>query len=178
MDNGYNNYMYGQYIPPQPPQAKKSFVNASMILGLLGAVIILVGLMLPAIDLSHFHSEVELQYNLFKLGKNVGLISAMWNVIPYAIVGGIILLVILSFVRIPVLKILPVVLILCMFILMLADMGNLVSWANETLDKLGINLETKVSTGEIFKALMPGIYIMVVGVIVTLISCFTRIKEY
>lgn len=178
MDNGYNNYMYGQYMPPQPSQPKKSFVNASMILGLLGSVIIGVGLMLPAIDFSHFHSDVELQYNLFKLGKNVGLISAMWNIIPYAIVAGIILLAVLAFIRIPVLKILPVILILCMFVLMLVDMGNVVDWANHTLDMLGINLETEVTTGEVFKALMPGVYIMIVGVVVATVSCFVKIKEY
>lgn len=177
MDNGYNNYMYGQYMQ-QPPQPKKSFINASMILGLLGAVIIFVGLMLPAIDFSHFHSDVELEYNLFKLGKNVGLISAMWNIIPYAIVGGVILLIALSFIRIPVLKILPVLLIICMFVLMLVDMGNVVDWANDTLDKLGINLETEVTTREIFKALMPGVYIMIVGVVVAMVSCFVKIKEY
>lgn len=176
MDNGYNNYMYGQYM--QPLQPKKRFINASMILGLLGSILLLVGLMLPAIDFSHFHSDVELQYNLFKLGKNVGLISAMWNAIPYVIVGGIVLLVVLSFVRIPVLKILPVILILCMFVLMLADMGNVSDWATETLDKLGINLEKQITSGEILKALMPGVYIMISGVVVAMLSCFMRIKEY
>ena len=83
----YNTYVNGQsqqvtYNNPQPytnvyetnPQVKKSLISLSMILGLLGSVILFVGLMLPAIDFSHFRQEIDIQYNLFKIGKNVGLI--------------------------------------------------------------------------------------------------------
>lgn len=178
--NPYGN-VQPQYNPYEAPTAKKpggkSIINASMILGLVGAIILFVGLMLPAIDFSHFHQEVDIQYNLFKVGKNVGLISAMWNVIPYAILVGIILLVILSFVKIPVLKVLPVLLILCMFILMLADMGNVAAWAKDLLDKFEIVLEKEITTAEIFKSLMPGVYVMVVGMVVSLVSCFVPIKD-
>ena len=133
--------------------------------------------MLPAIDFSHFHKEVDIQYNLFKVGKNVGLISSMWNVIPYVILISIIILLALSFIRIPVLKVLPVVLILCMFVLMLVDMGNVAKWATDLLDKVGIVLEKEVTTKEIFKSLMPGIYIMVVGTVIALVSCFVKVKD-
>ena len=122
----YNPYAYSQHnygnAMPQPimnAPTKRSFITLSLILGLLGSVVLFVGLMMPIIDFSHFHRDVDIQYNLFKVGKNVGIISGMWNVIPYAILISIILLVALSFVRIPILKILPVILILCMFILML-----------------------------------------------------------
>ncbi len=177
--NTYGNMGYQAYSNDISSETTgiKGFISASMILGLLGSIIMFIGLMLPAIDFSHFHQEVDIQYNLFKVGKNVGLISGMWNIIPYAILVSIILLVILSFVRIPVLKILPVVLILCMFVLMLVDMGNVAAWATDLLDKVGIVLETEITTGEIFKSLMPGIYIMVVGLVVSLISCFVKIKE-
>ncbi|MBR3833001.1 MAG: hypothetical protein IKJ73_01650 [Lachnospiraceae bacterium] len=177
--NTYGNMGYQAYSNDISSETTgiKGFISASMILGLLGSIIMFIGLMLPAIDFSHFHQEVDIQYNLFKVGKNVGLISGMWNIIPYAILVSIILLVILSFVRIPVLKILPVVLILCMFVLMLVDMGNVAAWATDLLDKVGIVLETDITTGEIFKSLMPGIYIMVVGLMVSLISCFVKIKE-
>lgn len=177
--NTYGNMGYQAYSNDISSETTgiKGFISASMILGLLGSIIMFIGLMLPAIDFSHFHQEVDIQYNLFKVGKNVGLISGMWNIIPYAILVSIILLVILSFVRIPVLKILPVVLILCMFVLMLVDMGNVAAWATDLLDKVGIVLEKEITTGEIFKSLMPGIYIMVVGLVVSLISCFAKIKE-
>ncbi len=180
----YNAYAYGQYgygnPVPQPTMeapVKKSFITISLILGLLGSVLLFVGLMMPIIDFSHFHKDVDIQYNLFKVGKNVGIISGMWNVIPYAILISIILLVALSFVRIPIFKILPVILILCMFVLMLVDMGNVAAWASDMLDKLGIVLEKDITTGEIFKSLMPGMYIMVGGTLISFGSCFVKIRE-
>ncbi len=177
--NAYGQYGYGNPIPQQDMNTpnKKSFITLSLILGLLGAVVLFVGLMMPIIDFSHFHQDVDIQYNLFKVGKNVGIISGMWNVIPYAILISIILLVALAFVRIPILKILPVILILCMFVLMLVDMGNVAAWASDLLDKLGIVLEKEITTGEIFKSLMPGMYLMVVGALVSLVSCFVTVKE-
>lgn len=177
--NSYGNVNQGNngFYSYNKPKQKNKLITISTILGLIGAVIILVGLMLPAIDFSHFHSEVDIQYNLFKVGKNVGLISGMWNVIPYVILVSVIILMVLSFIRIPVLKVLPTVLIICMFVLMLADMGNVVTWASDLLDKLGIVLEKDITVGEIFKSLMPGIYIMVAGVMVSLVSCFVKIRD-
>lgn len=177
--NAYGQYGYVNYVPQQVEAApsKKSFITISLILGLLGAVVSFLGLMMPIIDFSHFHKDVDIQYNLFKVGKNVGIISGMWNVIPYVILISIILLVALSFVRIPILKILPVILIICMFVLMLVDMGNVATWASDLLDKLGIVLEKEITTGEIFKSLMPGMYIMVGGTVISLVSCFVKIKE-
>ncbi len=179
----YNPYAYGQYgygnPMPQPTMeasVKRSFITISLMLGLLGSVVLFVGLMMPIIDFSHFHKDVDIQYNLFKVGKNIGIISGMWNVIPYVTLISIILLVALSFVRIPVLKILPVILILCMFVLMLVDMGNVATWASDLLDKLGIVMEKEITTEEIFKSLMPGMYIMVGGTIISLVSCFVKVK--
>lgn len=194
MDNFNNQYQGGQqlnsyanpqyYYGGQPmyqteanQPVKKSFITVSLILGLLGSIVLFVGLMMPIIDFSHFHQEVDIQYNLFKVGKNVGLISGMWNVIPYAILVSIIVLAILSFVRIPILKILPVLLIVCMLVLMLVDMGNVATWASELLDKLGIVLETEITTKEIFKSLMPGMYIMVAGLMISIISCFVKVRD-
>ncbi|MBE5932098.1 MAG: hypothetical protein E7263_01580 [Lachnospiraceae bacterium] len=178
----YNTYVnptsqYGGVNSENTQTNKGKLFNLSCIMGLLGGVIILVGLMLPAIDFSHFHHDVDIQYNLFKVGKNVGIISGMWNVIPYVILIGAILLLVLSFVKIPILKILPILLILCMFILMLVDMGNVSKWATQLLDKFEIVLEKDITTGEIFKSLMPGIYIMVVGILLSITSCFVKIKE-
>ena len=175
MQSQYNPYMEqtGNYATSN----KRSFITLSMILGLIGSIMLMVGLFLPAIDFAHFHKSIDIQFNLFKVGENVALKSSMWNVIPYAILVGIIVLIILSFVRIPILKILPILLIISMFVLMLVDMGNVVAWATELLDKFGIVLEVDITTKEIFKSLMPGIYVMIAGVVVALISCFIKIKE-
>ena len=185
----YNQQQYNPYVGVQNyydnsvasnqqiVQTKKSFITLSMILGLVGSVIMFIGLMMPMLDFSHFHHEVDIQYNLFKVGKNVGIISGMWNVIPYAILISIIAMIILSFVRIPILKILPSMLIVCMLVLMLVDMGNVVTWVTDLLDKVGIVLEKEITTGEIFKSLMPGIYIMVAGLVVSMVSCFVKIKD-
>lgn len=177
--NAYGQYGYINSVPQQAVNIpnKKSFVTISLILGLIGAVVLLAGLMMPIIDFSHFHKDVDIQFNLFKVGKNVGIISGMWNVIPYVILISIILLVALAFVRIPILKILPVILILCMFVLMLVDMGNVAAWASDMIDKLGIVLEKEITTEEIFKSLMPGMYIMVGGALISLVSCFIKVRE-
>lgn len=175
--SGQNYYSALVVNQQQIAQTKKSFITLSMILGLVGSVIMLIGLMMPMIDFSHFHHEVDIQYNLFKVGKNVGIISGMWNVIPYAILISIIGMIILSFVRIPILKILPSLLIVCMLVLMLVDMGNVVTWATDLLDKVGIVLEKEITTREIFKSLMPGIYIMVAGLVVSMVSCFVKIRD-
>jgi len=175
----YQQYSYGTVDMTGTIEKKglSRIFTLSMILGIVGSVIMLVGLMMPAIDFSHFHQEVDIQYNLFKIGKNVGLISAMWNVIPYAILVSVVVMVILSFVRIPILKLLPTILILCMLVLMLVDMGNVAAWATDMLDKVGIVLEKEITIKEIFKSLMPGIYVIVVGWVVALVSCFVKIKE-
>lgn len=178
--NGQSNLSNGYAQNISDKATKKGIariITVSFVLGLVGSIIMFIGLMMPAIDFSHFHSEVDIQYNLFKVGKNVGLISAMWNVIPYAIMISIIIMAILSLVRIPILKLLPSILILCMFVLMLVDMGNVASWATDMLDKVGIVLEKEITTGEIMKSLMPGIYILVAGWFVSLISCFVKTKE-
>ncbi len=169
------------YAQDMSGTAKKNgalrILTLSFVLGIMGSIIMFIGLMMPAIDFSHFHSEVDIQYNLFKVGKNVGLISAMWNVIPYAIMISIIVMAILAFVRIPILKLLPAILILCMLVLMLIDMGNVATWAADMLDTVGIVLEKEITAGEIMKSLMPGIYILVAGWLVSLVSCFVKIKD-
>jgi len=65
----YNSYAsYAQQRTPLVAQAK-SQVSLSMILGLLGSILLFIGLMMPIIDFSHFHGEVDIQYNLLRLGK-------------------------------------------------------------------------------------------------------------
>ncbi len=155
-------------------ETKKRFITPSFIFGMLGGILLIVGSVLPLIDFSHFHSEIDIQYNLFKICENVGIISTMWNVISYMILISGIILVILSFVRIPIFKILPVILALVMFVLMLVDMGNVIEWIDEVLSKFDINLEKDISNGEVFKSMMMGLYVMIAGLVSGLISCFVK----
>lgn len=187
--NGMYNGMYnGQYNVQQDMygmqenmisvrQKRNRLLNPSAILGLLSSVLLLIGLLAPMIDFSHFEHNVDIQYNLVKICKNVGLISAPWTGIPYGIVIGILAMLVLSFVRIPLLKLIPCMIVLSMFIIMLADMGNVIDWVEAVLDKYyGENLII-VNTSEVMKSLMAGVYILVSGLLVGFISCFVKGKE-
>ncbi|MDE6025641.1 MAG: hypothetical protein K2G45_09315 [Lachnospiraceae bacterium] len=151
--------------------------NPSTALGLLSAILLTLGLTLPAIDFSHFHEQIDIQYNLMKICENIGLISSMWTGIPYGIIIGIIALVILSFTKIPVLKILPSLLITAMIILMLVDMENIINWVNNILEKFNYADYIKVNVNEIMKSFMPGIYFLASGIIASYLSCFFKIKQ-
>lgn len=153
------------------------FLNPSMILGILSSVLMLIGLLVPMIDFSHFEKNVDIQYNLIKICKNVGLISAPWTGIPYGIVIGIIAMFVLSFIRIPLLKLVPSMIVMAMFIIMLVDMGNVIDWVEMMLNKYyGENLII-VNVSEVMKSLMAGVYILASGWLVGLISCFVKIKN-
>lgn len=156
--------------------SNNKFVPGSMILGLISALFLTLGMLMPAMDFSHFHEEVDIQYNLFKICENVGLLSSMWMGIPYGIIIGIIAIIILSFFKIPVLKIIPCVLITAMLILMLADVGNIIEWVTNTLNKFYKNNNITINFTEIVKSFMPGIYFLAAGLITGYISCFFKSK--
>lgn len=179
--NGQYNGQQGMYGMPEnmyySRKKRNRLLNPSTILGLLSSVLLLIGLLVPMIDFSHFEENVDIQYNLIKICKNVGLISAPWMGIPYGIVIGIIAMLVLSFIRIPLLKLIPCMIVLSMLIIMLVDMGNVIDWVETVIDKYyGENLII-VNTSEVMKSLMAGIYILVSGLLVGFISCFVRIRE-
>lgn len=153
---------------------KNSFVSAGMVLAFIAAVLIFAGLFMPAINFAHFHEDVDLQYSLLKICKNVALISGMWRAIPVGFFIAAALMLILAFVRIPVFRILPCLLAIAMFVLMLADMGNIIEWANTTIEKFMKPGTIVLNFGEIMKSLMYGIYVIVAGLVVGVISCFTK----
>lgn len=181
MYNGQYNGQQGMYGMPEnmyySRKKRNRLLNPSTILGLLSSVLLLIGLLAPMIDFSHFEENVDIQYNLIKICKNVGLISAPWTGIPYGIVIGIIAMLVLSFIRIPLLKLIPCMIVLSMLIIMLVDMGNVIDWVETVIDKYyGENLII-VNTSEVMKSLMAGIYISVSGLLVGFISCFVKIRE-
>ena len=69
----------------QNQYGKSKFVTASMLLGILSAVLLTVSLFVPAIDLSAYHAQVQIRYSIMKICENVGLISDMWRGIPIVI---------------------------------------------------------------------------------------------
>ncbi len=177
MYNGQQN-AYGVQENMYYSQKKRNrLLNPSAILGLLSSVLLLIGLLVPMIDFSHFQENVDIQYNLIKICKNVGLISAPWTGIPYGIVIGIIAMLVLSFIRIPLLKLIPSMIVLSMLIIMLVDMGNVIDWVEMVLDKYYEGNLIIVNMSEVMKSLMAGIYILVSGLIVGFISCFVKIRD-
>ncbi|MBQ8412589.1 MAG: hypothetical protein IJX12_03145 [Lachnospiraceae bacterium] len=184
-DTGYqmNQQPYGNgYIVGSNEEDRISLsnriLNASTIFTLISATLILVGLLIPMIDFSHFHQEIDLQYNIMKLCKNIRLVSPVWTALPVGIIIGIVLLYILAFVRIPYFRLIPCIVVLSMFIIMLADMNNLITWADELLNSETMQeicgQEFVINKTEVLKSLRAGIYLMVAGTITGIISSFIK----
>ena len=156
----------------------RRFISVGMIMGLISAVLLLIGLLTPAIDFSHFHPEVDIQYNIIKICKNVRLISPIWTGLPIGIIIGIVLMVILSFVRIPQFRLIPCMVVISMFVVMLVDMQNIIVWADELLNSEAMqeicNQEFIINKAEVFKSFQSGIYLMVAGVVIGVISSFLK----
>ncbi|MBP3620568.1 MAG: hypothetical protein J6J16_02265 [Lachnospiraceae bacterium] len=179
----YNQQMYN--VAPQPQvyetDVKRKFFSVSMILCLLSTLLILIGFLMPAIDFSHFHEEIDIQYNLSKLCKNIRLISPLWTALPVGFIIGIVFMGILAFVRIPQFRLIPCILIIAMFVIMLVDMNNVIVWADDLLNSESIQELVKqefvINKTEVFKSLQPGIYVMVAGTILGIISSFIKPSE-
>lgn len=158
----------------EPKAVRKRLITVGTVLSILAAALMLAGILLPAIDFRSFHEDVDLQYNILKICKNVALISSMWRAIPIGFYIAIALMVILAFVRVPVFRIIPCLLAIAMLVLMLADMGNIIEWSNNVIadlmksDTIVVNFET------IVKGFMYGIYTLTLGVIVGIVSCFIK----
>lgn len=117
----------------QNQYGKSKFVTASMLLGILSAVLLTVSLFVPAIDLSAYHAQVQIRYSIMKICENVGLISDMWRGIPIGILIAAVGMLVLSFVRIPPLKAIPCMIVVCMIIIALVDMENVTAWISKML---------------------------------------------
>ncbi len=152
-------------------------LNPSTILGFISSIFLTLGLFLPAMDFSRFHEEVDIQYNLIKICKNLGLLSSMWMGIPYGIIIGIIGIFLLSFIKIPILKIIPCLVITAMVILMVADVGNIIEWVNDTLDKFYKNNDIIINFSNILKSFLSGIYFLAAGIVFGFVSCFFKAPQ-
>lgn len=167
-------YTLSESMPTDSAVEGRRIVSAGMIIAIVSALLIMIGLVLPAIDFSHFHKDVDLQYNMFKICKNVALISGMWGAIPIGFIISAVLMLILAFVKIPVLRILPCLLAISMFVLILVDSGNVIEWAKTVVDKMLGPDSMVINFQEVMKSLMCGIYVIVAGIITGFISCFIK----
>lgn len=172
-----NDY-YQEQVPVQDEYVytnlKDRIVNPSTIVSLLASLFLFLGIILPIIDFTAFHENVDIQYNLLKVCKNVGIISPIWNGIPYGIIFGIVLLVILSFVNIPPLKLIPVVLIIVMYIIMLFDAGNVIEWVNDLIEKFIGKDVIIIDKNSIIDGIMQGAYFTGAGIVLAILSCFLK----
>lgn len=158
-------------------QTSRRFFSASMIVGLVAAILVFIGMMLPMIDMSAFHEKIQIKYNIFKVCENVGLLSPSWKGVPYGMIIGVIAMVILSFVDIPLLKLIPTMIILAMLIIMLADMGNIINWAKSMIERYFGSGLVSLDNENVLKSLSTGIYFMAAGVVAGIVSCFCPGRE-
>lgn len=159
------------------PNKKPWLINPSTILGLVASFFLILGLVLPAMDFSKFHKEVHIKYNILKICENVSLISDVWRGIPFGLILGIVVLVILSFVKIPVLKIVPSILITAMVAIIAVDVKNIVNWVLDTLHRFNINTINSIGVSDVIRSFMPGFYFLIIGLIIAYISCFFKVIE-
>lgn len=159
----------------QNQYGKSKFVTASMLLGILSAVLLTVSLFVPAIDLSAYHAQVQIRYSIMKICENVGLISDMWRGIPIGILIAAVGMLVLSFVRIPPLKAIPCMIVVCMIIIALVDMGNVTVWISKMLARFissQVSSGSSVSGATIWKSFQAGIYLLAAGLVSGIASCF------
>ena len=179
--NQYQQNAYGyyanQYQGEEAP-AKRRIVGVGMIMGLLSSLLMLIGLLMPIMDFSYFHSEIDIQYNLIKICKNIRLVSPIWTALPTGIIIGIVLMAVLSFVRIPQFRLVPFFVVLAMFIVMLADMNNLIAWANEFLNsdivQSVVLQEFVIDKAGVMNSIMPGAYVLGAGMVMGFVSSFIK----
>ncbi len=175
------NYVYSYQQPvsgSSNSSLKKRIFNLSAIMGFIATILLLLGLLMPMIDFSHFHQDVDIQYNLIKICKNVRMISSIWTGIPVGIIIGIVMMFVFSLIKLPILKLFPCLLVLSMCLIMLVDMSNIVEWANEFLNgslvQSIIKKEFVVNNTEVFRSMEVGVYLLAAGLLIGFISCFVK----
>ena len=151
-----------------------SHITASMILGLFSAILLGISMFVPAMDFSKFHESVQIRYSFMKICENVGLISDLWRGIPIGILIAAALMLVLSFVRIPPLKVIPCVIIVSLIILAIVDFGNVLEFARELIARfVSIKVsEEPIGAGTVLSSFGAGFYLLAAGLVCGIVSCF------
>lgn len=155
-----------------------TFISPSMILGGLAAILILIGTLIPMMDFSTFHEKIHIKYNIFKICKNVGMISPTWKGIPYGFILVLIAFTILAFVDLPILKLIPSLIGIALLVIMYVDGINVLNWARDTVDMYFGKEDIQLEMAQVYKSLRAGIYLIATGVLVGLVSCFVPGRKY
>ena len=92
------------------------------------------------------------------------------------IIIGIIAMFILSFVKIPALKLIPCFVVIAMVTIMFVDLGNVIEWIKVVLDKYYSDGGVVVNVSKVLSGIMAGAYILAAGLIAGIISCFVKVK--
>jgi hypothetical protein len=161
------------------PEKRYKLITPGFILGILSSVLIVTGLCAPAIDFSVFNASVDLQYNLPKICKNVGLISTMWRAIPAGFIIAAVMMFALSFVKIPVFRVIPCILAVAMLLLMILDIGNIIDWIKAIIQKYfqasaESGTSSSVNVIQILHSMMCGVYFLIAGIVSGIVSIFVR----
>lgn len=178
----YNNYVngnngsvnYNGYTGENRSEQTSSHITTSMILGLFSAILLGISMFVPAMDFSKFHESVQIRYNFMKICENVGLISDMWRGIPIGILIAAALMLVLSFIRIPLLKAIPCVIIVSLIILAIVDFGNVLAFARELIARfVSIKVsEEPIGVGTVLSSFGAGFYLLAAGLVCGIVSCF------
>lgn len=180
--NGNNVYTDNQYVMNGNNKKRNPivsrFFNASAILGVISSILIFVSVFLNAIDLSYFHEDINKQYNLIKMCERISdFVSDIWAGIPVGIIIGAVLMLVLSFIKLPLLKLVPCFIEIAMIVIMLVDMGNVISFIQNVLEISSLETTVTVNTAGVFHSMCAGIYVLAVGLITGLLSCFMPTPE-
>lgn len=182
--NPQNNMQYGNMNPQIYNMQLQQQTNdnnkrnvSNLVVGIISAILLFIGVFAPAIDFSVYHESVQIQYSLMKICENVGLLSSMWMGIPYGILIAAVVMIILSFFDYPILKIIPSIIVIIMIVLMLVDVGNVVDWVMQMIEKFsdsGITGSGYIDAGKVISSFMPGIYCLTAGLLSGIAGCFLK----
>jgi hypothetical protein len=154
---------------------QKKILSLGFVLSIFSAIFLVVGVYAPAIDFSSFNPAVDLQYSLIKICQNIGLISSMWRAIPIGFLIAAVMMLVLAFVEVPIFRIIPCMLALAMILLMALDIGNVINWIKDILQRyFDVKSTSTVNIKQIFESMMYGIYFLIAGIVSGVASIFVR----
>jgi hypothetical protein len=99
----------------------------------------------------------------------------MWRAIPVGFLVAAVMMLGLSFVKIPTFRVLPCILAISMLVLMMADVGNIVEWIKGFMQKyFESGTGQGVSAFQVLQSFMYGVYFLLAGIITGVVSIFVK----
>lgn len=146
-------------------------ISLSMIFGIISAALILISPFIRFATYSHSGHRV-FDYNFFKFCDRASYIEVMWRGLPYGIVIAGVIMLILSFINIPLLKLFPCALLIAVLTILVYTIYKTGKSVFEYLtNNMSITFSENISISD---CIGPGIYLMVLGLFVGIVSCFFK----